>query len=136
MPRRMQFFQLFRLFPGKITHFSRITCMVVEMPFFSFQKLAPHTFYLQAYKFFRMLNTGQIENRWHDVPDISKGVHLAATLGLLGRFVDGKKFVKNLLELRPDYKSRGRVLIGHYVKFDEITECIIEGLQRSGIDLE
>ncbi len=60
----------------------------------------------------------------------------AATLGLLGRCKEGKKFVKNLLNLKPDFPIRGRVLIGHYVKFEEIAERIICGLRQCGLELK
>ena len=59
----------------------------------------------------------------------------AATLGLLGRYVEGEKFVKDLLKLRPDFPAKGRVLIGHYIKFDEIADRVIEGLNRVGLKI-
>ncbi|MGW8325033.1 MAG: hypothetical protein ACWGNI_04950, partial [Desulfobacterales bacterium] len=39
----------------------------------------------------------------------------ASTLGLLGRYEEGKHFVKSLLKFKPDFPSRGRILIGHYI---------------------
>lgn len=60
----------------------------------------------------------------------------AATLGLLGRYEEGEKFVKKLLDLKPDFQSKGRVLIGNYIKFEEIAERIIEGLGCVGIEID
>jgi len=60
----------------------------------------------------------------------------AATLGLLGRYEEGKQFVKSLLKLKPDFPSRGRILIGHYIKFEEIIERVINGLQKVGLGIE
>ena len=60
----------------------------------------------------------------------------AATLGLLGRGEEGKPFAEKLLKLKPDFTSRGRLLIGHYIKFEEIVERVVEGLRKSGLSLE
>jgi tetratricopeptide (TPR) repeat protein len=60
----------------------------------------------------------------------------AATLGLLGRFEEGKQFVENLLKLKPDFPTRGRVLIKHYIKFEDIVERVIAGLRKAGLNLE
>jgi tetratricopeptide (TPR) repeat protein len=60
----------------------------------------------------------------------------AATLGLLGRYEEGEKFVKKLLELKPDFSNKGRVLIGHYIKFEEIVERVLETLNKVGLSIE
>jgi len=60
----------------------------------------------------------------------------ASTSGLLGRYEEGKKFVENLLKLKPDFPSRGRVLIKHYIKFEDILETIIEGLNKVGLSIK
>jgi len=60
----------------------------------------------------------------------------AATLGLLGRYEEGRKFAESLLKLKPDFPSRGRILIGHYIKFEEIIERVINGLQKVGLGIE
>jgi len=60
----------------------------------------------------------------------------AATLGLLGRYAEGEKFVNKLLELKPDFLSKGRVLIGHYIKFEQIVERVLEGLRNVGLQIE
>ena len=59
----------------------------------------------------------------------------AATLGLLGRDEEGKQFAENLLKLKPDFPSRGRLLIGHYIKFEEILDRVVDGLRKAGLNL-
>jgi adenylate cyclase len=60
----------------------------------------------------------------------------AATLGLLGRIQEGKKAGDDLLKLKPDFSARGRVLIAHYIKFDDIISCMVEGLSKIGLRIE
>jgi adenylate cyclase len=60
----------------------------------------------------------------------------AATLGHLGRYQEGKQFVETLLKLRPDFPTRGRILIRHYIKFEEIVNRVIDGLRKSGLNIE
>jgi len=60
----------------------------------------------------------------------------AITLGLMGRAEGGRDSVKQVLQLKPDFRERGRILIGHYVKFPEITEQVLEGLSFAGLNLD
>jgi TolB-like protein/Flp pilus assembly protein TadD len=60
----------------------------------------------------------------------------ATSLGLLGRCDEGREFVKKLLELKPDFQTKGRFLIKHYIKFDDIVERVVEGLHRVGLSIE
>jgi adenylate cyclase len=59
----------------------------------------------------------------------------AASLGLLGRLEEGVQAGKDLLKCKPDFSTRGRVLIEHYIKFDEIVAKVIQGLKEVGIDV-
>jgi len=59
----------------------------------------------------------------------------AATLGQLGHPGAGRA-VRELLELKPGFAAQGRMLIERYIKFPDISERIIEGLSRAGLDLE
>lgn len=59
----------------------------------------------------------------------------AATFGHLERYEEGKKAVEKLLELKPDFPSRGRILIKHYIKFDDIVDHVIGGLDKVGLKL-
>lgn len=60
----------------------------------------------------------------------------ASTLGLIGQCENGQKFVKKLLRLRPDFTGKGRMLIGNYIKFDEIADRVVEGLVSSGLTVK
>ena len=60
----------------------------------------------------------------------------AATLGLQGRIQEGKKAGDDLLKLKPDFSTRGRVLMKHYIKFDDILSRTIGGLKKVGLSIE
>jgi TolB-like protein len=60
----------------------------------------------------------------------------AVTFGLLGRYEEGKRATEDLLKLKPDFPSRGPILIKHYIKFDEIVDRMIEGLGKAGLEVE
>jgi adenylate cyclase len=59
-----------------------------------------------------------------------------STFGKLGRYEEGKRAVENLLKLKPDFPSGGRILIRHYIKFEELVERVIDGLRKSGLNVE
>jgi adenylate cyclase len=60
----------------------------------------------------------------------------AATFGLLGRYEEGRRAAEELLKLKPDFPSRGRILIKHYIKFEDIVERTIDGLSKCGLNIE
>ena len=61
----------------------------------------------------------------------------AAALGQLGKQNEARKAVRQLLKLEPDFASRGRSLIGRYVKVDDLVDSIVAGLRKGGLtDLE
>jgi hypothetical protein len=60
----------------------------------------------------------------------------ASCLGLLGRVPEATAELAELLSDKPDFAARGRVLIGHYVKFPEVMDRVVEGLGRAGLRLE
>jgi tetratricopeptide (TPR) repeat protein len=60
----------------------------------------------------------------------------ASTLGLLDKIEEGKKFAESLMEMKPDFKERGRILIGRYIKFNDIADCVIEGLDKVGVTID
>lgn len=60
----------------------------------------------------------------------------AASLGLLGRIEEGILAGKALLMCKPDFPARGRVLIKHFIKFDDIVEKVLLGLKNVGIRVE
>jgi len=60
----------------------------------------------------------------------------ASTLGLLDNIEEGRKAAAKLLKLKPDFAERGRLLIGHFIKFEDIVERVIEGLNAVGIKVD
>ncbi len=83
--------------------------------------------YEQAYT--ESLNFRMTGNFWEPLAQ-------ATTLGHLGRIEEGRKPAELLLKLKPDFPSRGRVLIGHFSKFEDILERMVEGLRRVGVDVD
>ena len=59
----------------------------------------------------------------------------ACCLGHLGRIAEAKAEVDELLLRKPDFAARGRILIGHYVKFPEVMNLIADGLAKAGLTL-
>ena len=59
----------------------------------------------------------------------------ASSLGLLGNIEDGRKAAAQLLKLKSDFAARGRILIGHYIKFEDIVEQVVEGLKAVGVEV-
>jgi adenylate cyclase len=59
----------------------------------------------------------------------------ASVCGHLGRIEEGQTCVRALLALKPDFAARGRILIQHYIKFEDIVERVIEGLKAVGIEI-
>jgi tetratricopeptide (TPR) repeat protein len=57
----------------------------------------------------------------------------ASVLGLQNRLDESRPAVEDLLNLKPDFCSRGRKLIRYYIKFDEIEDRAIAGLQNCGL---
>ena len=60
----------------------------------------------------------------------------AAACGHLGKTEEGQVCVRTLLALKPEFAQRGRILIGRYVKFEDIADRIIEGLGKLGMNIE
>jgi len=60
----------------------------------------------------------------------------AATLGLLGKTKQGKHALDALLKLKPDFAKRGKALIKHYIKFDDIVDRMQVGLSNVGLEIE
>jgi adenylate cyclase len=60
----------------------------------------------------------------------------ASTLGLLGNIEDGCKVAAELLKLKPNFAELGRILIRHYIKFEDIVGQVIKGLHAVGVTVE
>jgi TolB-like protein len=59
----------------------------------------------------------------------------ACSLGHLGRTSEAKREVAELLESRPGFAARGRILISRFVKRPDLQERVAEGLARAGLRL-
>jgi len=59
-----------------------------------------------------------------------------STLGHLGRAQEGSRFAEALLTIKPDFPDRGRTLIKNWVKSDDLLECMIDGLKKSGLEIQ
>jgi adenylate cyclase len=59
----------------------------------------------------------------------------ASTLGNLGRLKEGKNCLEDLLALKPDFPSRGRILISRFIKYQDMTESTVNGLKKCGLEL-
>ena len=57
----------------------------------------------------------------------------AAALGQLGRQDEANAAMNQLLKLVPDFETRGRGVIGLYVKVDVLIDKLIEGLRKAGL---
>jgi hypothetical protein len=60
----------------------------------------------------------------------------ACCLGQLGRSEAAAAAVAELLQRKPDFKARGRTLMGHYIKLPEVMDRAVEGLARAGLKLD
>ena len=61
----------------------------------------------------------------------------AAALSQLGKRDEAKTAIDQLLELEPDFATRGRWMMSRYVKVEALIDSIIEGLRKAGLaDIE
>ncbi len=60
----------------------------------------------------------------------------ASALGHLGRITEAKREATELLRSKPDFASRGRTLIGRYIKSPDLFERVAEGLGKAGLALD
>ncbi len=59
----------------------------------------------------------------------------AATLGLRGDIEEGRRCAAELLRLKPDFPQRGRRLIRYFIKFDDIFDRVLAGLEAVGVNI-
>jgi adenylate cyclase len=77
----------------------------------------------------------QASLEYHDPTFFWRGVMRASCLGLLGRTADAAVEVAGVLERKPDFEARGRILIGNFIKFPDVMSRIVDGLARAGLKL-
>ena len=88
------------------------------------------------------LRSGEIEEsyqaalQYRDPTFFMRAMTRACSLGHLGRVAEARVEVAELLARKPDFASRGRVLIGRLVKFSDLLETIVDGLGKAGLVLD
>ena len=60
---------------------------------------------------------------------------ITSSLGQLGRREDALTGADALLRARPQFGHRGRRLIAHFIKSEELRATIIDGLHKAGVDV-
>jgi len=57
----------------------------------------------------------------------------ASVCGHLGRIEEGQGYVQILLALKPGFTRRGRILIEKYIKYEDLFDRTVEGLDKLGL---
>ena len=78
----------------------------------------------------------QVALRFRNATFFWRALMRATCLGHLGRVAEAKHDVAELLQRKPDFASRGRVLIGRYIKFPDLHERVVDGLAKAGLALD
>jgi tetratricopeptide (TPR) repeat protein len=97
---------------------------------------------VQVGLWFDHLRRGNVEQAYQaalhhrDPTFFMRSVMRASCLGLLGRVGDGRLEAARLLAAKPDFATRGRRLLGYYVKFPEVMVRIVDGLDKVGLRLD
>jgi tetratricopeptide (TPR) repeat protein len=88
------------------------------------------------------LRRGEVEQAYQvalQLPDVTffwRALMRACCLGHLGRIEEAKAEVAELLRRKPDFASRGRILIERYIKFPELFDRVVDGLAKAGLALD
>jgi tetratricopeptide (TPR) repeat protein len=64
-----------------------------------------------------------------------RAVMRLSCLGLLGRAAEAAVELANLLRHKPDFATRGRILIGYYIRDPAVMERVVDGLGKAGLSL-
>ena len=89
--------------------------------------------------FFAHFLNGQYEAAWAnarliETPGLLWGTTFKiAALGKLGRMDEAQPFVKELLQIKPDFRQRMRDYVGRVFANDEHVDMILDGLSRAGL---
>ena len=88
------------------------------------------------------LHRGEIEEAYHaavqyrDPTFFLRALMRACCLGHLGRREAARAEVAELLATKPDFARRGRTLIGRLIKFPDLVERVVDGLEKAGLALD
>jgi adenylate cyclase len=91
--------------------------------------------YFHLYLHERFEETYQVAQQFHMPQLFWDPLLRAAALGRLGRRPEAAQAVGELLQLRPDFSTRGRFLISCYVKFDYLLDAFLDGLRQTGLHI-
>jgi adenylate cyclase len=88
------------------------------------------------------LRRGEIERayqaalQYRDPTFFMRAMMRACCLGHLGRKQDAAPELDALLAAKPDFRTRGRTLIGRLVKFGSLVATIVYGLRKAGLAVD
>jgi adenylate cyclase len=74
--------------------------------------------------------------RYPDTGFFWRRLMCASSLGHLGRFEDARSEVAGLLAEKPDFRDRGRVLVGRLLKQPDLQAAVADGLAKAGLALD
>jgi len=60
---------------------------------------------------------------------------ISSALGQLNRVEDARANAAELLRARPQFAHRGRRLIAHYIRDDQVRATIVDGLRKAGLEV-
>ncbi len=72
---------------------------------------------------------------YRDTSFFWRAVMRASCLAPLGRRTDAESEVAEILRAKPDFATRGRVLIAHFIKRPDVMSRIVDGLATAGLRL-
>ena len=78
----------------------------------------------------------QVALLFRDATFFWRALMRAACLGHLGRVAEAKHAAAELVRQKPDFASRGRILIGRHIKFPDLFERVVDGLGKAGLALD
>jgi TolB-like protein len=95
--------------------------------------LATTLYFLKEHKFDKALE----EAIKFDLPGLFWDPLLkAVTHAHMGELDEAKKSLESLLRLTPDFYKRQSFYLGMYIKFEDILELVVEGLEKAGMYLK
>ena len=98
--------------------------------------VAQHAFWLAHLHRGEFEEAHQAALQYRDPTFFLRAMMRACCLGHLGRIEEAKVEVAELLATKPDFPSRGRTLIGRHVKFPDLLESVVGGLEKAGLPLD
>ena len=88
------------------------------------------------------LRRGEVEEAYQAALDYRdptfflRALMRACCLGHLGRLEEARLEAAELFAKKPDFASRGHTLIGRLVKFPDLQQMVVEGLEKAGVAFE